>query len=371
MIIDATYNNVSVHYHVTDKNDLCMRGVIYMLRTYTPHGTYCYIGQTQTELHKRIYDHCQDCNKRNDNNKKANIINKYKEIHVFIVAQSLDANALDRLERIHIMECAQLYGRMCMNTIIAVTPMKERITVNKIKSEFEIQQYSLDGRFIRVFRSIRDAEYYTGVSRATIGKAVNGKFKTAGGYQWKRTRDAKQITPTKSHISRQRKTSRLDAAKPNRISQKTQRCVETKEEKKIREQRARGRKIEQYDLQGNYITTFPSLHEAASQTGVSIKGITNCCIGVFPQSKGFQFRYKNSNLKVRCGLISGKEKLAKNNTEQKGIKIRLCDLSHKVVGVFPSINQLSKYMDVNVSTLHHHVLNITAQPYKGYYFEMI
>lgn len=49
-------------------------------------------------------------------------------------------------------------------------------------------------------------------------------------------------------------------------------------------------KIDRFDLQGNYIDSFPSICEAARQTGVCYSNINNCVAGKFKQAKGFVWR---------------------------------------------------------------------------------
>lgn len=46
-------------------------------------------------------------------------------------------------------------------------------------------QYSLSGKFIKEYRSIKEAERETGISHHTISRACRGKLKTSGGYIWK------------------------------------------------------------------------------------------------------------------------------------------------------------------------------------------
>lgn len=49
----------------------------------------------------------------------------------------------------------------------------------------KVNQYDLDGNFIREWESAIEAERQTGVSRATIGRCCKGDFKIAGKYIWK------------------------------------------------------------------------------------------------------------------------------------------------------------------------------------------
>lgn len=48
-----------------------------------------------------------------------------------------------------------------------------------------VNQYDLDGQFIKTYRGIRIAEEETGIHNSNIIKCCNNKVKTAGGYIWK------------------------------------------------------------------------------------------------------------------------------------------------------------------------------------------
>lgn len=52
-------------------------------------------------------------------------------------------------------------------------------------SKTKVAQYDLQGNLLAVFNSQRDASEQTGTCRSSITLCVNGKRKTAGGYQWK------------------------------------------------------------------------------------------------------------------------------------------------------------------------------------------
>lgn len=59
----------------------------------------------------------------------------------------------------------------------------------KIKSYIlnkKIFQMDLDNNIINIYKSISEAEKQTGIANQTIGKAILGKLKHAGGFKWKR-----------------------------------------------------------------------------------------------------------------------------------------------------------------------------------------
>lgn len=63
---------------------------------------------------------------------------------------------------------------------------------------------------------------------------------------------------------------------------------------------AKGKPIEQYDLDGNYIAEYPSAHEASRSTGINFSSICACARGETKQIKGYQWKYKDSNKEIFC-----------------------------------------------------------------------
>jgi group I intron endonuclease len=61
--------------------------------------------------------------------------------------------------------------------------------------------------------------------------------------------------------------------------------------KKNMESQSTRRAVCQFDLEGNYIATFPSLSEASRITGVSRNSITLCCHREIKSTKGFVFNF--------------------------------------------------------------------------------
>ena len=50
-----------------------------------------------------------------------------------------------------------------------------------------VRQFRLDGTLVAEYPSGREAELKTGIHRANICLAAQGKYKTAGGYVWRYT----------------------------------------------------------------------------------------------------------------------------------------------------------------------------------------
>ena len=60
-----------------------------------------------------------------------------------------------------------------------------------------------------------------------------------------------------------------------------------------------GQPVEIYDLQGNYITTYSNITEAAKQIGISRSTIYGIIYGNRLSSKGYQFKLVNDNKEIK------------------------------------------------------------------------
>lgn len=52
-----------------------------------------------------------------------------------------------------------------------------------------VNQYGLDGQYIATFNSLNEASLVTKVSYSSICFVIKGKFKQAGGFQWRKATD--------------------------------------------------------------------------------------------------------------------------------------------------------------------------------------
>lgn len=359
MIITKTYSNILVHFRIENEQELNCPNVIYIFTIEGDNDLYWYVGQSHYGIKHRLISHCSDCWRRNDNNKKSNVMRKYKELTVKILYKCRDIYEMDIKERELIQECYIKHGSQCLNTILRVGPKGERFTVKDIDAQYQIEQYDLRGKYLQTFASIREAAYKTGICRNIISRAVNGTAKTAGGFQWKRKNDAMIIGTALPHCSQIISTDKQNDSsiihQPNKYKH-----TETTEDKKRREQESKGLKIIQYDLNGKVVAEYPSLREAERQTSVNVKAISNCCKGVFAQSKGFQFRYKNSFLPVGTNLKDKSTQTKEFNIHTKGIAIAMYDKNMRLVYQFESVNQARKkfklaniYAHLNTNIMWH------------------
>ena len=53
------------------------------------------------------------------------------------------------------------------------------------------------------------------------------------------------------------------------------------------------KRIEQYDLMGNFIQEFECMADAENLLGIKYQNISMCCRGVIHQTHNYIFKYKN------------------------------------------------------------------------------
>lgn len=370
LVAQRVFSSINVDFYANSIDELYEEKVVYLLVVPTDKGDYCYVGQAAYGIYKRVCSHCSDAFKRTDNSKKANAFKKYRHIKAYILEKCKDDIDVDIAERkyIELFYKDKSYVR-CLNTLLCVKRNGERITVHTIDEKCKIECYTLRGEYVKTYNSIREAAYLTGICRNVISRALRSA-KTAGGFQWKRQNDQRVISEVLPHCSSVRKSMKAErpvqphiqesaceskeivtkekvaykgnlkvTKEENKKSLKTikrKHTVETKQEKKIREQKARGTVVLQYDLQGQYITSFPSMQETARQTNTNVKAIEMCCKGAYKQAKGFQYRKKGSDLPVLQGVHTLAESTAMFNIASKGKPVVGCDADGNIVERYDS-----------------------------------
>lgn len=135
------------------------------------------------------------------------------------------------------------------------------IKINKVKKK--IDQYDLNYNYVRTFDSISDASRSFNLPQreasihTAISKCCMGKMPRAMDYYWKYSDDTRNIR---------------DIIKVNSRP---------------------GKRIDQLDLNGNYIRTFDNMLEAASYLGsvANRSSINNVCLGKNKTAFGYKWRY--------------------------------------------------------------------------------
>ena len=92
---------------------------------------------------------------------------------------------------------------------------------------------------------------------------------------------------------------------------------------------ARKHKINQYNLNGEYIKTYNSITEAAKENNVFYQTISKCVRKIIPQCNGYIYRYKEEKDKP--------EPIKIQNTH--GRKTGQYDFNNNLIAIYPSANQ--------------------------------
>lgn len=114
-----------------------------------------------------------------------------------------------------------------------------------------ISQYPLAGELIATYDSLREAADATGIAMQNISAVARGERGSAGGYKW--------VRDDIGAIDFNQKRSRFTA-------------------------------VQQFDLNDNLIASFSSIAEAACETGVSTKGISEVCRGRNKTAGNFKWK---------------------------------------------------------------------------------
>lgn len=192
-----------------------------------------------------------------------------------------------------------------------------------------VEQYDLDGNFIKVFESAREAARVVGLKGTQISYCCLGRFKTSGGYMWKYVEDNTPL-PDLTHNGHcvkvyqyDKTTGELDnifesigdAAKVNKVKNMTISNIASgkrnaskykyvwsfvelsKDDVFLRGLNKNYKPVVQLDITGNYIGEYTSATEAAKILFPEIinarNNIINACKKNNNSAYGFKWVYKN------------------------------------------------------------------------------
>lgn len=138
----------------------------------------------------------------------------------------------------------------------------------------KIEQYTLDGIYLRTFNTQVDIEKELGYDQATISACLVGKNKTAHNFQWKYIDDDKKI---------------------------------------YKIAKGKVKKVYQYDLMGNFVKEFLSIRQAEEEmTGNKLKTcILQCCKGKHKTAYGYQWSYDKKDNVGKIELKTSNQFLVK------------------------------------------------------------
>jgi hypothetical protein len=152
---------------------------------------------------------------------------------------------------------------------------KERFNNRK-----QVEQYTLQGKYIKTFNSPTEASMELNISRGGIESCAREESKSSGGFNWKYTDSEKVIREVK-HIKAGRK--------PGSVSwNKGIKYLPGSQNKKYK-------KVEQYTKEGVFIKEYERIDLASKINNISRSSIENCCLNKSKTAGGFNWKYVNSN----------------------------------------------------------------------------
>lgn len=218
-----------------------------------------YIGST-VNLKRREYQHRtwleSNCH---DNSDLQTAFNKTHEMTFEVLEEisEADGSLLIEREKYYIQKFGDVYNKIAPAQNKCVKP---------------VYQFNLDGTFVSEYSSVHEAARILGVSVSNIIHAAqeNEKFtRTAGGYFWRYTRNISFVKDKREH------------------------------------------EIHVYDIEGNYVMSFPTYKECAKAFGINERrkdsGIINRIIrGKSCSYKGYRFSYEKVDKLDNQKLLSVK-----------------------------------------------------------------
>lgn len=173
----------------------------------------------------------------------------------------------------------------------------------------EVYQYDLKGNYLDSFSSIEAAAKSIGKNNCSdICKCLKGECSSAHGYIWKGI-----------------KVPRLDLSNYKIVkTDHGARLFDLSEEKRRTRSAAHGKPVNQYSLNGKYLSTFVSASEAEAKMGYNRSGIMRCCrqLPRYKTANGFLWRYdivdnrKNLDLELFMDSGNNKEQIAASNKKK-------------------------------------------------------
>ena len=145
-------------------------------------------------------------------------------------------------------------------------------------NKMEVHQYDLQGNYIASYPSATDAAKILGKNIcSSIISCIKGNILSAGGYLW-----------------RKNKVNSIDMSSYKiLLTPKGARIYDISYKGNQKRSVAHGKAVNQYNLNGEYVTTYSSASEAANKMGFNRSGIMKCCkqLPKYKTANGFIWRY--------------------------------------------------------------------------------
>ena len=207
----------------------------------------------------------------------------------------------------------------------------------------QINQYTLDGTFIKTYNSINEAKKLLGIT--TITNACSKRTYSAGYYRWYYVDDMNQ--PDKSKIIGKPRDYGKDKEYTN-TSIKTKNLLNNKDKMVY---------IDCYDRYGKFITTYIGYDSASKFTQTNRDQIYRCCAGKSAYAGDYVFRYQGEDF---CKYFYPNEFVNYINVYEKD--------SNYFIGTYFSLQESLRKLNISSSSSAYKALRKERKYAYGYQF---
>jgi hypothetical protein len=156
--------------------------------------------------------------------------------------------------------------------------IKVRVSDNRKK----IEQFSLNGDYIKTFDSVKEAAKQLNIGSSGIECCGREETKSSGGFNWRYVNSEKKINPV-THLKSGVKKGNTPWNKGKKFNNF---CGKNT------------KKILQYSLDGVFIKEWECLQFVEKELGIKRGGVENCALGKTKSSAGFNWKYKDSEKRI-------------------------------------------------------------------------
>ena len=259
------------------------------------------------------------------------------------------------------------------------------------KRNTKVVAYRLDGTLFRVYDSARKAALSRHAHPRSIDKCIRGETLSAFNYMWRRYPSddipnqiepykAKEISLSKSpialidengeivhHYPSIKQASIDNNVDPSSIRDMLRGRCKTSKGKRyrylsneeitqfgyddIRQINIKTKPVIQYNLDGEYVRTYPSIRNASISLNKSPQGIRDCLTGKYNTAYGYVWKYKNED-----------------NVRRKQIYVYVYDSKGKIIKKYKSVKEASIDMNISVSSINNTIRG-RQKTCRGYIFK--
>lgn len=160
----------------------------------------------------------------------------------------------------------------------------------------KVAQYNAYGKLIKVYNSLMDAEKETGVLSQNIGRCCrNGAIKS-GNYIWRYVENNNVGDICVNENITNIVLGKVHGNYGKKASEETRKKISKSHIGKS----PLIKKVDQLDLEGNFIKTWNSFTEIKNFFGKSVAHVISCCTGSRKTSFGYKWRYHNNESDTSC-----------------------------------------------------------------------